>query len=113
MPKEVLDERSVTLEEVQELLKENEKRGELSYIQRVTLDYAIKFSQLTLENAKKLVDELRAEFNFDLDTAIQIANCLPASLSELRTFMVGTKENALGQEELVKILEKINKTASR
>jgi DNA-directed RNA polymerase subunit F len=113
LPKEVLGEKSITLEDVQETLKECEKRGELSYIQRVTLDYAIKFSQLPIEIARKLVDELQTEFGLDLDTSIQITNCMPSSLGELRTFMVGAKESTAGQEQLEKILEKINKLASR
>jgi DNA-directed RNA polymerase subunit F len=112
LPKEVLDEKSITLEEVQETLKENEKRGELSYIQRVTLDYTIKFSQLPVETAKKLVNELCTEFGVDLDTAIEIANCIPRSLGELRTFMAGRKESAIAQDQLEKILEKINKLVS-
>jgi DNA-directed RNA polymerase subunit F len=113
LPKEVLDEKSITLEEVQEMLKENEKRGELSYIQRVTLDYAIKFSQLSVETAKKLVEELQTEMGLDLDTAIQIANCMPSSIGELRTFMVEGKGSSVSQELLEKILEKLNKLASR
>lgn len=113
MPKEVLNEKSITLEEVQEMLKDNEKRGELSYIQRVTLDYAIKFSQLPIEKARELVVELQAEFGLDLDTAIQITNCMPSSLGELRTFMVEQKGSTGSQELLEKILEKITKLASR
>ncbi len=112
MPKEVLEERSITLEEVQETLKENEKRGELSYIQRVTLDYAIKFSQLPADKARKLVEELKTDFNLDLDTAIQIVNCVPSSLGELRAFLVGVKESVVNQEQQKEILDRIKKALS-
>jgi DNA-directed RNA polymerase subunit F len=112
LPKEVLEEKSITLEEVQETLKENEKRGELSYIQRVTLDYAIKFSQLPADKARKLVEELKIDFNLDLDTAIQIVNCVPSSLGELRAFLVGAKESAANQEQQKEILDRIKKALS-
>jgi len=113
LPKEVLEEKSITLPEVQEILKENEKRGELSYIQRVTLDYATKFSQLPAEAARKLVNDLHTEFNLDLDIAIQIANCMPTSLGELRSFTAGTKEGPPTQEKLEEILERTRKVTSR
>jgi len=113
LPKEVLEEKSITLAEVQEILKENEKRGELSYIQRVTLDYATKFSQLPVEATRKLVSDLHTEFNLDLDIAIQIANCMPTSLGELRSFTAGAKEGAPDQEKLKEILERIKKVTSR
>lgn len=112
MPKEVLEEKSITLEEVQETLKENEKKGELSYIQRVTLDYAIKFSQLAAEAAKKLVSELQTDFNLDLDTAIQIVNCMPGSLGELRAFLVGTRESSISQDKQIEMLDRIKKALS-
>jgi DNA-directed RNA polymerase subunit F len=112
VPKEVLEEKSITLEEVQQTLKENEEKGELSYIQRVTLDYAIKFSQLNAEAAKKLVGELQTDFNLDLDTAIQIVNCMPSSLGELRAFLVGTKESTISQEQQKEIVDRINKALS-
>jgi DNA-directed RNA polymerase subunit F len=112
LPKEVLEEKSITLEEVQQTLKENEEKGELSYIQRVTLDYAIKFSQLNAEAAKKLVTELQTDFSLDLDTAIQIVNCMPGSLGELRVFLVGTKESTISQEQQKEILDRIKKALS-
>ncbi|WXG45628.1 MAG: RNA polymerase Rpb4 family protein [Candidatus Atabeyarchaeum deiterrae] len=113
MPKEVLEEKSVTLAEVQEILKENEKKGELSYVQRVTLDYSSKFSQLPLEIAQKLVDELQKEFKLDLDTVIQIANCMPKSPSELRTVMGPASESLSNQDRLNDIVEIIKKVAIR
>jgi DNA-directed RNA polymerase subunit F len=113
LPKEVLEEKLVTLAEVQEILKENEKRGELSYIQRVTLDYATKFSQLSVETARKLVNDLHTEFGLDLDIAIQIANCMPNSLGELRSFLSGAREGPQSQEKLNEILDRIKKVASR
>jgi len=100
------------LEEVQQTLKENEERGELSYIQRVTLDYAIKFSHLNAEVAKKFVNELQADFNLDLDTAIEIVNCMPSSLGELRAFLVGTKESAISQEQQKEIVDRVKKALS-
>jgi len=112
LPKEVLEEKSITLEEVQKTLKENEEKGELSYIQRVTLDYAIKFSHLNSEAAKKFVSELQTDFSLDLDTAIQIVNCMPSSLGELRAFLVGTKESTLSQEQQKEIVDRVKKALS-
>ncbi|MHA1207672.1 MAG: hypothetical protein ACTSRF_00270 [Candidatus Freyarchaeota archaeon] len=49
MPVRILKERLLTLAEVKKILEERGTKGELSYVQRVTLDYATKFSQLPVE----------------------------------------------------------------
>ena len=59
----------------------------LDQFQRRTLDYATKTSYLDSESAKILLEELRKEAALDEEEAIQIVNCMPKSIEELRVFL--------------------------
>ena len=76
----------LTLPEVKKLL---ESLGEenLDQFQRRTLDYASKFSKVKAEVAEKLVEKLVKEFGLEKEGAIQIVNCMPKSIEELRAFL--------------------------
>ncbi len=76
----------LTLPEVKKLL---ESLGEenLDQFQRRTLDYASKFSKVEAEVAEKLVEKLVKEFGLEEEGAIQIVNCMPKSIEELRAFL--------------------------
>lgn len=81
-------EKKLTLPQVKKLL---ESIGEenLDQFQRRTFDYVSKFSKVEGEDAEKLVEKLVAEFGLDLDEAVQIVNCMPKSVDELRIFLAG------------------------
>ncbi|MHA1167417.1 MAG: hypothetical protein ACTSRU_06320 [Candidatus Hodarchaeales archaeon] len=58
MSKHILKEEAITLEKVKEkLLERDEENSPLNYIQRVTLDYAFRFSK-DIPNSELLVDKL-------------------------------------------------------
>jgi DNA-directed RNA polymerase subunit F len=78
--------KNLTLPKVKKLL---ESLGEenLDQFQRRTLDYASKFSRLKAEAAEKLVEKLVKEFGLEKEGAIQIVNCMPKSIEELRVFL--------------------------
>ncbi|MHA2296915.1 MAG: hypothetical protein ACXAEU_11450 [Candidatus Hodarchaeales archaeon] len=68
MSKRILNEKSVTLEKVKELLLErDEEHAPLNYIQRVTLDYAFRFSK-EIPKAEQLIDILTNEISTNEET---------------------------------------------
>ena len=56
--KKTLDTDPIPLVNVKPLLEEREKLHELSYEQNLALDHVTKFSNISVENAAKLVSEL-------------------------------------------------------
>ncbi|MEM3730296.1 MAG: RNA polymerase Rpb4 [Candidatus Bathyarchaeia archaeon] len=86
-----LIEKKLTLAQVKKLL---ESMGEenLDQFQRRTLDYVSKFSKVEAETAEMLVEKLVAEFGLDEREAVQIVNCMPKSVEELKVFLAGGRK---------------------
>jgi len=84
-------EKKLALPQVKKLL---ESMGEenLDQFQRRTLDYVAKFSKADAEVAEKLVEKLVAEFGVEKDEAVQIVNCMPKTVEELRVFLAGGRK---------------------
>lgn len=84
-------EEKLALPQVKKLL---ESMGEenLDQFQRRTLDYISKFSKTDAETAEKLVEKLVSEFGLEKDEAIQVINCMPKSVDELRVFLAGGRK---------------------
>jgi DNA-directed RNA polymerase subunit F len=89
--KESIEEKELTLPQVKKLL---ESLGEenLDQFQRRTLDYLSKFSKVDVDTAKKLVEKLITELGLDTAEAVQIVNCMPKSVDELRVFLAGGRK---------------------
>ncbi len=104
MPVKILKERLLNLAEVKKILEERSSKGELSYVQRVTLDYATKFSQLSVEKSSEIVKKLIENFGISESTAIQIVNAVPKSINELRVFLTN-EQKIFTEEELVEFLK--------
>jgi len=107
LPKKIIKETLLTLPEVKQLLEERAKE-ELNYMQRITLDYASKFSKLSVEEAKQLVNELISEFDLKMETAVQITNILPDTVHELRVLLT-TEPKTFTSDELKRMMEVIKK----
>ncbi|HDI52946.1 MAG TPA: RNA polymerase Rpb4 [Candidatus Bathyarchaeota archaeon] len=105
----IIERREITIPEAKKIL---ESIGELDPLQRRVLDYTLKFSKLPAEEACKLVEELM-ESGLERSIAVQIANCLPKSIEELRTFLgrqrIISKET---MENLMGIIEKYRSKAT-
>lgn len=88
MPRKAIKERVVTIPKVKELL---ESLGEekLDQFQRRSLDYASKFSKVDAHTAEKLVAELVENFELEEEEAVQVVNCMPESVEEIRVFLAG------------------------
>lgn len=84
-------EKKLTHPQVKKLL---ESLGEenLDQLQRRTLDYLSKFSKIDVEDAEKLVEKLVTEFGLDEEEAVQIVNCMPRTIEELRVFLAGGRK---------------------
>ncbi|MBS7632861.1 RNA polymerase Rpb4 [Candidatus Bathyarchaeota archaeon] len=84
-------ERSLTLPQVKELLQALGEEN-LDQFQRRTLDYVSKFSKVDAETAEKLVERLVKEYGLEEEEAVQIVNCMPRVVEELRVFLAGGRK---------------------
>lgn len=104
MPLKKVENKPVTIPEVKKIL-ENLGR-ELNQFQRRTLDYTMVFSKLESEKATELRLKLVKDFGIDEKEAVQIVNCMPESIEELRIFL--PKHRVIEAEKLQKMVELIN-----
>ncbi|UCC33466.1 MAG: RNA polymerase Rpb4 [Candidatus Bathyarchaeota archaeon] len=88
MSKKTTKERVVAIPEVKKIL---ESIGEehLDQFQRRSLDYAAKFSKVDYRAGKELAKRLVDEFELEEEEAVQIVNCIPESIEEIRAFLGG------------------------
>jgi len=91
MARKALRERMLTIPEVK---KELELIGEekLDQFQRRSLDYASKFSKIEEDKSEMLVKILIEKYELDNEEAIQIVNCMPQSVEEIRVFLGGGRK---------------------
>jgi DNA-directed RNA polymerase subunit F len=91
MSKREISENRLTLPQVKKVL---EAVGEenLDQLQRRTLDYANKFAKVDPEKAEELLQTLVKEYEIDEAEAIQIINCMPETVEELRVFLAGGRK---------------------
>lgn len=107
MPKETIREEEIALPEVKKILEQRQEAGELSYVQKVTLDYATKLSKLSDEKAKELKRRLAEEVGVPRGMAVQIVNLMPHTVDELRTLLAGQSKVFL-PSEMERILSILN-----
>ena len=91
MENQDLSEKKLALPEVKKLL---EAIGEenLDQFQRRTLDYVNKFSKVDAETAEKLLGKLMKEFGLEEAEAVQVVNCMPETVDELRVFLASGRK---------------------
>ena len=91
MSEKELSEKKLTLPQVKrELAALGEEN--LDQFQRRTFDYVSKFSRIDEAAVEGLLERLVAEFGLDEDEAVQVVNCAPESVDELRVFLAGGKK---------------------
>ena len=101
-----MDSKPASTAEAKRIL-ERAKQEELGEFQRRTLDYAVKFSKISSAKAEKLVRELSEKYQLDRKDAIQIVNCMPRYIEELRTILT-IKGRIIGGTQLEDILKIVN-----
>jgi len=89
--KETVKEKLLTIPQVKKILEDIGEEN-LDQFQRRVLDYASKFSKVDAETAGMLVEKLVGEFGLDEAEAVQIVNCMPTSVEELRVFLGGGRK---------------------
>jgi DNA-directed RNA polymerase subunit F len=106
MSKREVNESRLTLPQVKKLL---ETIGEenLDQFQRRTLDYVNKFSKADPEKAEELLQVLVKKYEVDEAEAIQIINCMPETVDELRVFLAGGRK-IIETSKLQAIVEFLN-----
>lgn len=104
----VLEKKPIPTAKAKKLLEENLE--DLDPLQRRVHDYTIRFSRLSEEEAEKLVAELAEKAEVDSGLAVQIANCMPRSIGELRTFL--GRRRIISEEVMNSILGIIEKYRS-
>ncbi|MEM1589220.1 MAG: RNA polymerase Rpb4 [Candidatus Bathyarchaeia archaeon] len=98
-------EKLLTIPQVKKILDELGEEN-LDQFQRRVLDYAGKFSKVDAETAEMLVEKLIKEFGLEEAEAVQVVNCMPTCVEELRVFLGGGRKiiEASKLEALVKLL---------
>jgi DNA-directed RNA polymerase subunit F len=91
MGKRELSESKLTLPQVRKAL-ESVGEANLDQFQRRTLDYVSKFSKVDVVEAEKLLQTLVADYGLDQNEAVQVVNCMPESVDELRIFLAGGRK---------------------
>jgi DNA-directed RNA polymerase subunit F len=101
----VSEKKEITVAEARKLLMD--KAEELDPLQRRVLEYTIRFAKLDSESSKEIVVELMKEADINRGLAVQIANAMPASVPEIRTFL--GRQRIIAEDTMNKILGIIDK----
>ncbi len=101
----VSEKKEITVAEARKLLMD--KAEELDPLQRRVLEYTIRFAKLDSESAKEIVEELMKEADINRGLAVQIANAMPATVPEIRTFL--GRQRIIAEDTMNKILGIIDK----
>lgn len=101
----VQEKKEIPVAEARKLLLD--KVEELDPLQRRVLEYTIRFSKLESESSKELVNELVKETQIERGLAVQIVNCMPGSIPELRTFL--GRQRIIAEDIMLRILGIIDK----
>jgi DNA-directed RNA polymerase subunit F len=91
MARKSLRERALTVPEVKKML-ESIGEDKLDQFQRRSLDYASKFSKVDDDKAQTVVKTLVSEYGLEEEEAIQVVNCMPQSVEEIRVFLAGGRK---------------------
>jgi DNA-directed RNA polymerase subunit F len=108
MGQKEISETRLTLPQVKKVL---ETIGEenLDQFQRRTLDYVSKFAKVDPVKAEELVAMLVKEYELDEVEAVQIINCMPETVDELRVFLAGGRK-IIEAQKLGKIVNILNES---
>ncbi len=100
--------RYLTLAEVKQLLLEENEKRELNALQKAALNHAEEFVKLSMDDTKKLVDELLELDYMDERHAVKIADILPVHPDQVRAIYAKEKI-VLPPEQIKEILDIVAK----
>ena len=98
-------EKKLTLPQVKKVM-DSIGEANLDQLQRRTFDYVSKFAKVNSETGEKLVQKLMTDFGLEEIEAVEIVNCMPKSIEELRVFLAGGRKiiETAKLEAIVKLL---------
>lgn len=103
-----MTEQYITLAEVRELLTEEHEKRELLTSQKASMEHARSVSHITVETAKKIVEEVSAIDGVTEYTATKIADLLPQYPEDVRAIF--SKERlAIEPNTIDQIIEVVSK----
>jgi len=102
MPTRIVKKREITIAETKSILERLENPNPF---QIRTLEYVNKFSKGEPAKAADLVNLLVKEFEIENKDAINVVNCMPTSVEELRVFFSTGKKRLMITSQLQKILK--------
>jgi len=103
MPRKIVDETEITISEVREDLEKNKET--LDEFQQRTYDYVKKFTKIKPKKSIELIKKLQEQFEIEKTDAVQIVNCMPSSIEEMRSFFVGSKKKIIITSQLEALLK--------
>jgi len=101
--KQTVSEKPISVPEVKKILEERKERGELTYEQKVTLEYAQEFGKTGPRKLKEALEKL-ADMGIEPKMAIRVADVRPTSKEELKLIFEKTRLG-LKDEQVKKILD--------
>lgn len=96
---EVKEKEPVTFAQALEILKDRKEEKELEFEQRLSYDYVQKFSELSSDESKKLIDELLEIPKLRKHQAVILANNMPKTKQDIR--LIFAKERTSLKEDTV------------
>jgi len=91
MPRKAIKKQIITIPQAKKIL-ESIGEEQLDQFQRRSLDYTSKFSKLDSKTAEKLITGLVEKFKLEEEEAVQLVNCMPESVEEIRVFLAGGRK---------------------
>jgi DNA-directed RNA polymerase subunit F len=106
MPAGNVTEKKLTLPQVKKTMDSIGEEN-LDQLQRRTFDYVSKFAKVDAEASEKLMQKLVTDFGLEEVEAIEIINCMPKSIEELRVFLAGGRKiiETSKLEAIIKLLD--------
>lgn len=106
MEKQEANEKKLTLPQVKSVLEEIGEEN-LDQFQRRTLDYVNKFTKVDAKVAEKLLEKLMNDFGLEESEAVQVVNCMPETVDELRVFLASGRKiiETAKLEAIIKLLD--------
>lgn len=110
MTEENESEKKLTLPQVKKIMEDIGEEN-LDQLQRRTFDYVSKFAKAEAEVSETLVHKLVADFGLEETEAVEIVNCMPKSIEEMRVFLAGGRKiiESSKLEAIVKLLNENRK----
>jgi DNA-directed RNA polymerase subunit F len=105
MPMKVVSRKEITIAETRKLLVRIEEPDQF---QLRTLDYANKFAKNKDMKAEELVEKLMETFMIERKDAVQVVNCMPKSIQELRVFFSTGRKRIILTSQLEEMLRILN-----